>query len=38
MAYGILVPQPNIEPMPPALAVQSLSHGSTREVVTLGFL
>ena len=32
MAYGILVPQPGIEPTPPALEAQSLNHW-TREVV-----
>ena len=32
MACGILVPQPGIEPMPPALEVQSLNHWTTRGV------
>ena len=32
MACGILVPQPEIEPIPPALEVQSLNHWTTREV------
>ena len=31
-ACGILVPQPGIEPMPPALEAQSLNHWSAREV------
>ena len=31
-ACGILVPQPGIEPVPPALEAQSLNHWSTREV------
>ena len=30
MASGILVPQPSTDPMPPARAVQSLSHWGTR--------
>ena len=30
-----LVPLPGIEPRPPALEVQSLSHGGTREVLEL---
>ena len=29
---GILVPQPGIEPMSPALKVQKLNHWTTREV------
>ena len=29
---GILVPQPGIEPMPPALEVLSLNHWTSREV------
>ena len=32
VAHGILVPQPGIEPMPPALEVWSLNHWTTREV------
>ena len=32
-----LVPQPGIEPRPPALEVQSLSHWGTREVLELIF-
>ena len=37
-SYGVwdLVPQPGIEPGPPALEVQNLSHW-TREVLGLGF-
>ena len=31
-ARGIAVPQPGIEPMPPALEARSLNHGTTREV------
>ena len=31
-ACGILVPQPGIQPMPPALEVQCLNHWTTREV------
>ena len=31
-AYGILVPHPGIEPMPPALEAQSLNHQTSREV------
>ena len=33
-----LVPWPGIEPVPPALEVQSLNHGTTREVPTSIFL
>ena len=32
MACGILVPQPGIEPVSPAVEAQSLNHWSTREV------
>ena len=32
VARGILVPQPGIEPVPPAVEVQSLNHWTTREV------
>ena len=32
MACGILVPQPGIEPVPPAVEAQSLNHQTTREV------
>ena len=31
-ACGILVPQPGIEPTPPAVEVQSVNHWTTREV------
>ena len=31
-ACGILVPQPRIEPMPPAVEAQSLNHWTAREV------
>ena len=31
-AYRILVTQPGIEPVPPALGAQSLNHWTTREV------
>ena len=31
-AFGILVPQPGIEPVPSALGAQNLSHWTTREV------
>ena len=31
-AYGILVPQPGIEPVPPAVEAWSLNHWTTREV------
>ena len=33
MAYGILVPQPGIEHVPPALVSWSLNHWTTREVL-----
>ena len=33
-ACGILVPQPGIEAMPPALEVWSLNHWTTREVLS----
>ena len=35
-ACGILVPRPGIEPTPPALAVQTLNHWTTREVLLMG--
>ena len=38
MACEILVPWPGIKPVPPALAVQSLNHGTAREVPRLVFL
>ena len=31
-AGGILVPQPGIEPVPPALEAQNLNHWTTRDV------
>ena len=37
-AYGILVPQPEIEPVPPALEAQSLNQWTTGEVSQLSFL
>ena len=33
VALMILAPQPGIEPMPPAVEVQSLNHWTTREVL-----
>ena len=38
MVCGILVPQPGIEPEPPALEAQSLNHGSTKEVPRISLL
>ena len=38
MACGILVPQPGIESMPPAVEAQSLNHWTTREVLQMDFL
>ena len=38
MAHGILVPQPGIEPMPPAVEAWRLNHGAAREVPKLYFL
>ena len=32
VACGILVPQPGVEPAPPAVEVQSLNHWTTKEV------
>ena len=32
MAFGILVPQPGIEPAPPTMEAWSLNHWTTREV------
>ena len=32
MAYRILIPQPGIEPAPPALEARSLNHWTAREV------
>ena len=37
-ACGILVPQPGIEPVPPAVEAQSLNHWTSREVPRQGFL
>ena len=33
MTHGILVPQPGMEPMPPAVEVWSLNHWTFREVL-----
>ena len=38
MACGILVPQPGIEPVPPAVEAQSLKHWTTREVPRVSLL
>ena len=38
VAYGILVPRPGIEPMPPALGAWSLNHWTAREVPVRLFL
>ena len=35
---GILVPQPGIEPTPPAVEAQSLNHWTTREVPVIQLL
>ena len=35
VAFGILFPQPGIEPMPPAVEVQTLNHWPTMEVSLL---
>ena len=35
MAFGILVPQPEIEPAPPAVVACNLNHGATKEVPRL---
>ena len=37
MAYGILIPQPGFEPIPPAVEVRSLNHWTAREVPKNGF-
>ena len=34
-AYGILVPQLGVEPMPPALKAQSLNQWTTRKVLVV---
>ena len=36
-ALGILVPQPGIEPIPPALGEQSFNHWTTKEVPVTAF-
>ena len=36
-ACGVLAPQPGIEPVPPALEVQSPNHWTSREVPRLEF-
>ena len=36
-ACRILVPQPGIEPVPPAPGVQSLNHWTARQVLILNF-
>ena len=36
-ACRILVPQPGIEPVPPAVEVQSPNHWTTKEVLSLSF-
>ena len=37
MAFGVLVPQPGIEPLPPAVEVQSPNHWTTREFSSIYF-
>ena len=37
-ACGILVPRPGIEPVPPAVEVQSLNHWTAREVPGFTYL
>ena len=37
LAWGILVPQSGISPVPPAVEVQSLNHWTTREVPNVSF-
>ena len=37
-AHGILVPQLGIEPVPPAVEVQSLNHRTAMKVLKLSFL
>ena len=37
MACGILVPQPGIKPVPPAVEAWSLNHWTTREVPIMKF-
>ena len=38
VAGGILVPQPEMEPVSPVLGVQNLIHWTTREVPVISFL
>ena len=38
VACGILVPQPGIEPVPPAVKAWSLNHWTTREVLLFNYL
>ena len=38
VAYGILVPQPEIEPVPSVVRAQSPNHWTTRESLLLDFL
>ena len=37
VACGILVPQPGMEPVPPALGARSLNHRTAREVLLQSF-
>ena len=37
LTYGLLVPWPGIESMPPAVEAQSLNHWTTREVHSYQF-
>ena len=34
MAFGVLVPRPGMEPVPPALEAQSLGHWTAREILS----
>ena len=38
MACRILLPRPGIEPIPPAVEVQSPNHWTAREFLTVGIL
>ena len=38
MAYGILVPQPGVKPVPPALGAQSLNFETAREVPKIAII
>ena len=38
MVYGILVPQPGIEPVPPEVEAQCPNHWTTREIPGIAFL